>query len=119
MNRSEERAAYWRRMITHQQSSGVSISAFCRKQNLSQPSFYAWRRKLEINGRTSGEPAKERASSTSALNPTFVAVPGISAKSNFEIRLLNGTSIVVPSQFDESALQRVLGVVQGLRENDA
>jgi hypothetical protein len=37
----------WRRLLRLQRSSGLSISAFCRREGVSQPSFYSWRRKLQ------------------------------------------------------------------------
>jgi transposase-like protein len=36
----------WRRTIQQQQSSGLSITAFCQRAGISRPSFYLWRRKL-------------------------------------------------------------------------
>lgn len=40
-------AKRWRRLVRLQPGSGLSIAAFCRREGVSQPSFYAWRRKLE------------------------------------------------------------------------
>lgn len=38
--------AQWRELLQNQQSSGLSMAAFCRQQDLRQKSFYYWRRKL-------------------------------------------------------------------------
>ena len=43
---SEERRSYWRAAIELQQESGLSVRQFCRQEGLSEPSFYAWRRRL-------------------------------------------------------------------------
>lgn len=44
--RDTAKARHWRRMISAQRGSGVSVRAFCSQQRLSEPSFYAWRRTL-------------------------------------------------------------------------
>jgi transposase-like protein len=36
----------WRQRIKGQRESGLSIAAFCRRENISAPGFYVWRRKL-------------------------------------------------------------------------
>ena len=36
----------WRRRIAKQASSGLSVAEFCRQQEVSQASFYQWRKKL-------------------------------------------------------------------------
>ena len=45
--RSWEKARYWREKISDQQQSGMSIKEFCHRHSISQPSFYAWKRKLK------------------------------------------------------------------------
>lgn len=41
---AKERA--WRRWISRQRKSGLSVRAFCAREQLSEPSFHAWRRTL-------------------------------------------------------------------------
>ena len=41
-----ERERYWRGVLEDQALSGLSISAFCRDQEVSPASFFNWRRKL-------------------------------------------------------------------------
>ena len=36
----------WRRIIQQQQSSGLPVTAFCRRAGVPQSSFFAWRRRL-------------------------------------------------------------------------
>ena len=36
----------WRELIRRQGESGLSVRAFCRQEDVREPSFYAWRRKL-------------------------------------------------------------------------
>ncbi len=44
--RDRNKAAFWRRVLRRQAGSGLSIRAWCRQQDLREPSFYWWRRKL-------------------------------------------------------------------------
>ena len=36
----------WRLRLSRQAHSGLSIAAFCRREGVSTPSFYAWKRRL-------------------------------------------------------------------------
>lgn len=40
------RDAFWRNKIGEQAGSGLSVSAYCRREGLSANSFYGWRRAL-------------------------------------------------------------------------
>jgi hypothetical protein len=44
--RDIEKERFWRRIITAQRTSGLSIRTFCAREQLSEPSFYAWRQAL-------------------------------------------------------------------------
>lgn len=44
--RDSNREAFWRGVLARHRDSGLSIRAFCRRERLSEPSFYAWRREL-------------------------------------------------------------------------
>jgi hypothetical protein len=37
---------FWRRQMRRWRTSGLSARAYCAEQGLSEPSFYAWRRRL-------------------------------------------------------------------------
>jgi hypothetical protein len=53
----------WRQRVDRQQTSGLSIAEFCRKEHLSPNGFYIWRRKLRGTTparRSSREAAPER-----------------------------------------------------------
>lgn len=40
------KTAYWHQMIKNCSNSGLSISGFCRRKQISQASFYGWKKKL-------------------------------------------------------------------------
>ena len=40
-------AALWAERLARQQRGTLSIAEFCRRERISPPSFYAWRKRLE------------------------------------------------------------------------
>lgn len=43
---SADKDSYWRWHVDMQAASGVSVRAYCGRHGLSEPTFYAWRRKI-------------------------------------------------------------------------
>ena len=46
-NRSAEKEEFWRLALTEQQSSGMTIKAFCRQQELAAHAFSWWKREIQ------------------------------------------------------------------------
>jgi transposase-like protein len=44
-------AAVWAERLARQQRGTLSIAEFCRREKISPPSFYAWRRRLANDAR--------------------------------------------------------------------
>ena len=44
-------AALWAERLARQQRGSLSIAEFCRRERISPPSFYSWRRRLEQDER--------------------------------------------------------------------
>ena len=45
-NRSAEKESFWRLVLEEHAQSGLNAREFCRREALSEPSFYSWRRKI-------------------------------------------------------------------------
>ncbi len=45
--RAANKEELWRLLVEQQRRSGLCIRAFCRQKTISEPSFYAWRKKLQ------------------------------------------------------------------------
>lgn len=43
---SAEKDSYWRWHVDMQAAGGLSVRAYCGQHGLSEPTFYAWRRKI-------------------------------------------------------------------------
>ena len=104
--RDVEKGRFWRRTISAQHRSGLSIRAFCARERLSEPSFYAWRRKLAQRDR-------ERSASVSpAPSNGFLPIRlTASAACNVELQLPSGLVIRVPVQ-ETAALRTILEAVE-------
>src|ERR1700724_2743219 len=44
--RDPGRERFWREVVARCRASGLSIRAFCRREKLGEPLFYAWRRTI-------------------------------------------------------------------------
>lgn len=46
MLEKSEKEQFWRMVLEEHARSGLSAREFCRREAISEPSFYAWRRKV-------------------------------------------------------------------------
>jgi len=58
--RDQSKADYWQRMIRRQASSGLSVRAWCGRHDLSEASFYWWRRRLARRDAVARTPRSSR-----------------------------------------------------------
>lgn len=108
------REQFWRQHLAHQAASGLSVRAYCRRHQLTETSFYAWRRSFQA-AQTRGD---------SSASPAFLPVAVIDAvperhDSRIDIRLADGTRLRVRAGCDQQFLADVLDVLQRLpRQED-
>ena len=58
--RSTEKEEFWRLALREHQRSGLTIRAFCQRERISEPAFYAWRKRIENRKANNGAgPASE------------------------------------------------------------
>ena len=56
--RDTAKEAYWRKALQRFASSGLSVREFCKREQVTESTFYAWRRTIGQRGDTSDfEPA--------------------------------------------------------------
>jgi transposase-like protein len=91
----QTRREYWRQLITEQENSGKSVRTFCREKDVSEFSFYTWRRRLRTE-----QPV------TFAL----VDTTGSAAPAMIEMVLTSGDRLRILS--DAATLRMVLSVVR-------
>lgn len=97
--------AIWRERVERLENSGMSVRDFAAREGLSRQSLYNWKKRVE---RVEPKNVKRVA----ALVPVRVG----STAPPFEVVVEAGRVIVrVPPDFDESALARLLDVLEGER----
>ena len=92
---------FWQMVIETWQSSGLSVRNFCKQEGLSEPAFYAWRKKLN----KSNEPKDTNSSA-------FIKVSML--KDNpapLELVLSSGNSLRISSHADSQTLSDVITVL--------
>jgi len=94
----------WRGQIEGQAASGLSARQWCQREQLSEPSFYAWRRKLAQRDR------ERSAQGPRAVTNGFLPIR-LTAASSIELQLPSGLVIRVPAE-ETAALRAILEFVE-------
>jgi transposase len=97
VNKQEQRRELWRQRIAQQETSGQSVRMFCRKQGLTEPTFYAWRQRL----RKQNPPVRFALVETKPAEDTV---------SPIELMLASGDRLRIPR--DSATLKLVLAVLR-------
>lgn len=101
--RRRQREPFWRDLITRQRRSGQSIATFCRNHGVSQPSFFAWRRRLRLH---SGAPP-------SPFVPVQIDLSSpLAHPAPIEIVLRSGACVRVSHGCDRQTLETVLAALE-------
>ena len=101
-------ARLWRERLARWRQSGISISEFCRREKLSQPSFFQWRKRLAKKADASIALGGE------ARVPSFLPVQVVTPVDGFpQIEIRWGkVRARVPITIDERALRQLLRVIR-------
>jgi len=97
-----EKRAQWRERLRRFERSKLSVVEFCRREQVSAPSFYQWRRKLSVA-------AADAPSRPSGAN--FVPVQLTSAI-GLEVRFPNGAQLKLPASDHELIRISIQAVAQ-------
>jgi len=101
--RDPRKEQHWRDLITRWQRSGLSVRAFCHRQRLAVPSFYAWRRTLrQRDGRAQPAPAPV------TFLPVQVRNDATDPPAPLELVLAHGRCLRIPPGFDPAHLRALL-----------
>jgi len=112
-----DQRAFWQMAIETWQASGLSVRRFCRQEGLSEPSFYAWRKRLSQVDTPEGSPAP--AADTEAAGPGTrrgaafiqVAMPA-QASGGIELVFASGHTMRIGNGTDRRTLHDVVAVLQ-------
>ncbi len=119
--RNVAREQFWRRHISRQRHSGLTIRDYCQCNDLHEHSFYTWRRRISERDR---QPASPIPPSVAPAAPAFLPVaivgtPTPSHDSPIDIRLADGHRIRVRSGSDRKLLADVLALLQATAKTEA
>jgi hypothetical protein len=93
---SVSRHQLWARRMDRYQACSLTVKEFCRREGVSVPSFYQWKKKL---ARASAEPTFVRVSlPQQSAAPVTVKLPG-------------GAEVRIEAMADSTTLRRVLAAV--------
>jgi transposase-like protein len=109
---------FWRRMVRQWRRSGLTVRAFCAEHEVSEPSFYSWRRSIAERDQ---QPAQRATASDRTVGdddahdqPVFVPLRVVptAAGMAFEVVLSQGRVVRVPARFDPAALRQLLAILE-------
>ncbi len=116
--KSRGAAGWWRERVARWRSSGLSVAEFCRRDRLSSPLFYVWRKRLK-GGRGQGRRGTGRV--PRLLPVQLVDPPGVlsvaaaarvlGGTGGVEIVLPRGVTVRAGTEIDEFRLRSVLRAV--------
>ena len=121
------REDFWRSVLRRFVASDWSVRAFCRRERLSEPSFYAWRRTLRerdavarrtLRGQSAPRPAFLPAAILSpTILPAAILSPAIRATSMPDgvivIELLGGRSLKLPESMAAARVAALVHAIEG------
>ena len=99
----------WRGLLRQQAESGLSVAEFCRRRDVSEASFYQWRKRLRVEPLTA-EALSRPASAGAFLPLSVVGTAGV------EVELPCGAMVRIPAG-DQRTLEQVITLL--LRQEDA
>lgn len=73
--RSVEKEQFWRLVLDEHRRSGLSVRAFCQREGVSEPSFYAWRREIRQRDAERNGDARPSEKGPQRLVPVNVVEP--------------------------------------------
>ena len=115
LKRSVNKEEFWRLLVEEQRQCGLSIRAFCRRKAVAEPSFYAWRKKLQERDAESIAHAvsNHRLIPVDVIHPAYEgAVPSSDdVKTRLEIRRPGGFTLRFDHDTTPETVARLLDII--------
>jgi transposase len=107
-----EKQRHWLDLLRLWQQSKLSVRAFCERHQLSEPSFYCWRRTLRQRGLLGTQAADDAGHTQSpAFVQLSVGAAAVAAKS-IDVILTKGRRLRIRPGFDATTLRQLLRVLE-------
>lgn len=101
---AEDLEGYYEDLLDEQEESGLSVAAFAAESGVSAATLYSWRRRL---GRASRRGGGARLIEVSVKDE----VRSCGSRGRMVLAVRDGMRIELDAGFEESALERLLGVL--------
>lgn len=115
--RSTDKRDFWQLVFQEYANSGLSIRAFCEREGLSEPSFYAWRKRLTANETVGSATASDDVAVDRRLIPVRIVAEDQSetvvkqSSSRLEIRTPSGYTLRLDENVEIRRLSELLDVL--------
>lgn len=106
--RFRTRAEIQQHLLSHR-SSGLSIAAYCKRENIHPNTFYQWR-----NRQPDRKPVPE-ISDTPPLQFLRLPTPVMVGTDRIELTLPNGANLIVPPSYDLTTLRQIVRMLASIR----
>lgn len=102
----------WLRHFRRWQSSCLTVRAYCERQQLSEASFYCWKRLLQQRGLLSdGRPHVQAVADEPLFLPVAVQQADAPTR-HIDLVLLDGLTVRIGAGFDAQTLRQVLALLR-------
>jgi hypothetical protein len=113
LQRDLNREQIWRRHLDQQQSSGLTVRAYCRANTLRETAFFYWKKEIAKRDREATPSATAATPSAPAFVPVVViGSPADRNESPIDIRLVEGQRLRVRSGCNLDLLADVLAMLR-------
>jgi transposase-like protein len=109
---------HWLRHLRRWQSSRLTVRQYCQDHDLSEASFYAWKRRLRQRGLlvdATSAPASTGRDGTASQTPLFLPVAVAAVKPTtapIDLVLPDGLTVRVAAGFDAATLRQLLALLR-------
>jgi transposase len=110
-HRFGSREPFWRRMIRLWRRSGLSVRAFCEREGLAEPTFYAWRRAITERDAVADATATAFVP-VRVTDESTTAAAELSPAAALELVVGAGRRLRVGAGFDGPTLLRLLALLE-------
>lgn len=114
--RSSGAEAVWHQRLARFQRSDLTVVEFCRREGVSDPSFYQWRKRLQQGGRRPERAGRQDRVATDAKKASRFVPVNVSGLNTAEIELPSGVTIRVPVTNAEALRTAILAAGEACGE---
>jgi len=108
----DQRRSIWRERLDRFQSMQLTVAEFCKREGVSTPSFYAWKKRLAMD--RSNVPTSKHAATTSAK---FVPLVVAGAQLPIRMTLPGGAAVELPIDQPEQTVQLMIAAIKATQRH--